>query len=230
VWAVLTDYEHLADFVPNLESCERLPGGRPTRYRLRQRGCSQSLYWRLEAGAVLDVQARAVPRRPALPPAGAVVCAVRAGGVSCRSCAGRACSERQWYCRGSAYDIAGCLWMPLRAVWLLRREMHMGCARGLHGDCTAVVLHPRPRWWVHADVHATCTQASVLERGWACSTGALAPGCAPELGRRARRQVSSCGLPMPAARPRYGGTGQGGCGVRAGMAAGPARILIVPLI
>ena len=56
VWAVLTDYDHLADFVPNLDSCERLPGGRPTRYRLRQHGCSQSLFWRLEAGAELDVQ------------------------------------------------------------------------------------------------------------------------------------------------------------------------------
>ncbi|KAK9837252.1 hypothetical protein WJX81_001866 [Elliptochloris bilobata] len=56
VWAVLTDYDHLADFVPNLDSCERLPGGRPTRYRLRQHACSQSLFWRLEAGAVLDVQ------------------------------------------------------------------------------------------------------------------------------------------------------------------------------
>ena len=58
VWAVLTDYDHLADFVPNLDSCERLPGGRPTRYRLRQHGCSQSLFWRLEAGAELDVQVR----------------------------------------------------------------------------------------------------------------------------------------------------------------------------
>ena len=60
VWAVLTDYDHLADFVPNLDSCERLPGGRPTRYRLRQHGCSQSLFWRLEAGAELDVQARLI--------------------------------------------------------------------------------------------------------------------------------------------------------------------------
>ena len=56
MWAALTDYDHLADFVPNLDSCERLPGGRPTRYRLRQHGCSQSLFWRLEAGAELDVQ------------------------------------------------------------------------------------------------------------------------------------------------------------------------------
>ena len=64
MWAVLTDYDHLADFVPNLDSCEKLPGGRPTRYRLRQHGCSQSLFWRLEAGAVLEVQARASACNP----------------------------------------------------------------------------------------------------------------------------------------------------------------------
>ncbi|CAL8464995.1 g4530 [Coccomyxa elongata] len=56
VWAVLTDYDKLVEFVPNLEVCEKLPGGTATRYRLRQQGCSQSLYLRLEASALLDVQ------------------------------------------------------------------------------------------------------------------------------------------------------------------------------
>lgn len=53
---MLTDYDRLVEFVPNLDVCERLPGGTATRYRLRQQGCSQSLYLRLEASAVLDVQ------------------------------------------------------------------------------------------------------------------------------------------------------------------------------
>lgn len=50
VWDVLTDYERLAEFVPNLESCERLPPRTPGRLLLRQRGCSQAALWRLEAG------------------------------------------------------------------------------------------------------------------------------------------------------------------------------------
>ena len=36
VWRVLTDYERLAEFVPNLERCERLPRGPNGRVRLRQ--------------------------------------------------------------------------------------------------------------------------------------------------------------------------------------------------
>ncbi|KAK9862967.1 hypothetical protein WJX84_003842 [Apatococcus fuscideae] len=56
VWSVLTDYERLPEFVPNLESCEREPCRRVGRTRLRQRGCSQSLFWRLEAEAVLEVE------------------------------------------------------------------------------------------------------------------------------------------------------------------------------
>ncbi len=31
VWAVLTDYDRLVEFVPNLEACEKLPGGTRTR-------------------------------------------------------------------------------------------------------------------------------------------------------------------------------------------------------
>jgi hypothetical protein len=56
VWRVLTDYEALPTFVPNLERCERLPGAPPGRTLLRQRGCSQGALWRLEAEAVLEVE------------------------------------------------------------------------------------------------------------------------------------------------------------------------------
>lgn len=56
VWTVLTDYKRLTEYVPNLDVCERLRGGTKSRYRLRQAGCSQSLFLRLEASAVLDVQ------------------------------------------------------------------------------------------------------------------------------------------------------------------------------
>ena len=42
--------------MPNLDVCERLKGGTKTRYRLKQAGCSQSLFLRMEAQAVLDVQ------------------------------------------------------------------------------------------------------------------------------------------------------------------------------
>lgn len=56
VWSVLTGYNTLADFVPNLDICERVSGAPPGKQRLRQRACSQSLYWRLQAEAILDVQ------------------------------------------------------------------------------------------------------------------------------------------------------------------------------
>ena len=53
---MLTSYNTLADFVPNLDICERVSGAPPGKQRLRQRACSQSLYWRLQAEAILDVQ------------------------------------------------------------------------------------------------------------------------------------------------------------------------------
>ena len=56
MWSVLTDYDRLTEHVPNLDVCERLKGGTKTRYRLKQAGCSQSLFLRMEAQAVLDVQ------------------------------------------------------------------------------------------------------------------------------------------------------------------------------
>lgn len=61
VWRVLTNYERLADFVPNLESCERLPSPRTGRVWIRQRGCSQGVLWRLEAEAVIAVEEVRLP-------------------------------------------------------------------------------------------------------------------------------------------------------------------------
>ncbi len=54
VWRVITDYDHLADFVPNLIASKRLPTTTPGRIHLQQLGCSQSVFWRLEAEAVLE--------------------------------------------------------------------------------------------------------------------------------------------------------------------------------
>jgi hypothetical protein len=44
---VLTDYDRLATFVPNLAQCERVGGAPPGRIRIRQRGCSQvgDVFW-----------------------------------------------------------------------------------------------------------------------------------------------------------------------------------------
>lgn len=42
VWRVVTDYERLAEFIPNLARCDRVPGAPPGRIRLRQLGCSQA--------------------------------------------------------------------------------------------------------------------------------------------------------------------------------------------
>jgi len=55
VWNVLTNYEALPSFVPNLERCERLPSPNQDVTLLRQVGCSQSILWRLEAEALLEV-------------------------------------------------------------------------------------------------------------------------------------------------------------------------------
>ena len=54
VWRVITDYDHLADFVPNLIASKRLPTTTPGRVHLQQLGCSQAVCWRLEAEAVLE--------------------------------------------------------------------------------------------------------------------------------------------------------------------------------
>ncbi|XP_049402951.1 uncharacterized protein LOC125866686 isoform X2 [Solanum stenotomum] len=55
VWNALTDYERLADFVPNLVS-RRIPCPHPGRIWLEQRGIQRSLYWHIEARVVLDLQ------------------------------------------------------------------------------------------------------------------------------------------------------------------------------
>ena len=53
---MLTDYEALPSFVPNLERCERLPSLTPGKILLRQVACSQGGLWRLEAQAMLEVE------------------------------------------------------------------------------------------------------------------------------------------------------------------------------
>ncbi|CAG9466569.1 unnamed protein product [Pedinophyceae sp. YPF-701] len=60
VWAVLTDYERLPEVVPNLAECRRVrglpsPGPGMRRLLLRQVGSSVSPFWRLEAGATLEL-------------------------------------------------------------------------------------------------------------------------------------------------------------------------------
>ncbi|PON88816.1 Coenzyme Q-binding protein COQ10, START domain containing protein [Trema orientale] len=56
VWNALTDYERLADFVPNLVSSGRIPCPYPGRIWLEQRGVQRALYWQIEARVVLDLQ------------------------------------------------------------------------------------------------------------------------------------------------------------------------------
>ena len=56
VWQVLMDFESLPEFIPNLELTQRVPGAPPGRVWLRQRGCSQSLFWRLQAAALLELR------------------------------------------------------------------------------------------------------------------------------------------------------------------------------
>ncbi|XP_031473417.1 uncharacterized protein LOC116245933 isoform X1 [Nymphaea colorata] len=56
VWKVLTDYEKLADFVPNLVCSERIPCPHPGRIWVMQKGMQRALYWHIEARVVLDLQ------------------------------------------------------------------------------------------------------------------------------------------------------------------------------
>ncbi|CAL9094829.1 unnamed protein product [Musa acuminata var. zebrina] len=56
VWSVLTDYERLADFVPNLVYSGRIPCPHKGRIWLEQRGLQRALYWHIEARVVLDLQ------------------------------------------------------------------------------------------------------------------------------------------------------------------------------
>ncbi|CAK9166660.1 unnamed protein product [Ilex paraguariensis] len=56
VWNALTDYERLADFIPNLVFSGRIPCPHPGRIWLEQRGLQRALYWHIEARVVLDLQ------------------------------------------------------------------------------------------------------------------------------------------------------------------------------
>ncbi|KAL5754182.1 hypothetical protein ACOSP7_022402 [Xanthoceras sorbifolium] len=56
VWNALTDYERLADFIPNLVCSGRIPCPHPGRIWLEQRGLQRALYWHIEARVVLDLQ------------------------------------------------------------------------------------------------------------------------------------------------------------------------------
>ncbi|KAF0912379.1 hypothetical protein E2562_014033 [Oryza meyeriana var. granulata] len=55
VWRVITDYERLADFIPNLVHSGRIPCPHQGRIWLEQRGLQQALYWHIEARVVLDL-------------------------------------------------------------------------------------------------------------------------------------------------------------------------------
>ncbi|MED6210690.1 hypothetical protein PIB30_066514 [Stylosanthes scabra] len=56
LWNVLTDYEHLSDFIPNLVCSGRIPCPYPGRIWLEQRGFQRAMYWHIEARVVLDLQ------------------------------------------------------------------------------------------------------------------------------------------------------------------------------
>ncbi|XP_057971362.1 uncharacterized protein LOC131160063 [Malania oleifera] len=56
VWNALTDYEKLADFIPNLVCSGRIPCPHPGGIWLEQRGLQRALYWHIEARVVLDLQ------------------------------------------------------------------------------------------------------------------------------------------------------------------------------
>jgi len=61
VWNVLTDYERLPEFIPNLEKSElfdRLPGAPEGYYRIRQVVSKIQTYMQLQADSVLDVVER----------------------------------------------------------------------------------------------------------------------------------------------------------------------------
>ncbi|KAJ8755613.1 hypothetical protein K2173_022208 [Erythroxylum novogranatense] len=56
VWNSLTDYDRLADFIPNLVCSGRIPCPHSGRIWLEQRGFQRALYWHIEARVVLDLQ------------------------------------------------------------------------------------------------------------------------------------------------------------------------------
>lgn len=56
VWDVLTDYERLSEFIPNLVCSEKIPCPYPGRIWLLQRGLQRMMYWNIEAHVVLDLR------------------------------------------------------------------------------------------------------------------------------------------------------------------------------
>ncbi|CDP11047.1 unnamed protein product [Coffea canephora] len=56
VWDALTDYEQLADFIPNLVGIRRIPCPHPGCIWLEQKGLQRAVYWHVEAWVVLDLQ------------------------------------------------------------------------------------------------------------------------------------------------------------------------------
>lgn len=56
VWQVLTDYERLSEFIPNLVRSEVIPCPHPGRLWLLQRGMQRMMYWNIEAHVVLDLK------------------------------------------------------------------------------------------------------------------------------------------------------------------------------
>eukprot|EP00249_Psilotum_nudum_P020846 c27871_g1_i2 orf=79-2469(+) len=56
IWRVLTDYERLAEFIPNLVWSERIHCPHPGRIWLFQRGMQRTMYWHIEAYVVLELE------------------------------------------------------------------------------------------------------------------------------------------------------------------------------
>ncbi|CAA6663806.1 unnamed protein product [Spirodela intermedia] len=56
VWSVLTDYERLANFIPNLIYSRTIPCPDQGRVWLEQRGLQRALYWYIEARVILELR------------------------------------------------------------------------------------------------------------------------------------------------------------------------------
>jgi ribosome-associated toxin RatA of RatAB toxin-antitoxin module len=55
LWKVLTDFQAHAELMPNLAECEVLPSEAPNTLRVRQKVVSQTVFFRVEASALLEV-------------------------------------------------------------------------------------------------------------------------------------------------------------------------------
>ncbi|KAI5056277.1 hypothetical protein GOP47_0028095 [Adiantum capillus-veneris] len=56
VWQVLTNYERLSEFIPNLIRSEIIPCPFPGRLWLLQQGMQRMMYWNIEAHVILDLK------------------------------------------------------------------------------------------------------------------------------------------------------------------------------